>query len=299
MSARVTWWRVTRSDRQAPVVDAHIHLFPPEVVADRERFVALDRHFAELYANPKCRLATAEDALASLDRNAIDFAFALGFGWSDPALCQLHNDYLIEIQRRYPERFVGFAALQPRDRQAALTEIQRVAAAGLKGIGELMPHGQGYALDDWAVTDPVVEAATGFGLPISIHVSEPVGHGYPGKGAVLPSSAYRLAERHPNARLIFAHWGGGLPFYELMPEVATVLRNVWYDSAATTYLYRFEIFKIVAELASAERILFGTDYPLLRQGPFLQKVRALGLPEPDLGQILGGNAARLISGPAT
>ncbi|HLH74949.1 MAG TPA: amidohydrolase family protein [Chloroflexota bacterium] len=282
-----------------PIVDAHIHLFPPEVVNQRERFLALDRHFADLYTNPKCRLATAEDALASLDRNGIDFAFALGFGWSDPTLCRMHNDYLIEVQRQYPERFASFAALQPCDSQAALTEINRVAAAGLKGIGELMPHGQGYALDDWTVMDPVAEAATALGLAISIHVSEPVGHGYPGKGAVTPATAYRLAERHPSLRLIFAHWGGGLPFYELMPEVAIALRNVWYDSAATTYLYHFEIFKIVAELVSADRILFGTDYPLLRQGPFLQKVRALGLPESTLEQILGGNAVRFINADGT
>jgi predicted TIM-barrel fold metal-dependent hydrolase len=279
----------------SPVIDAHIHIFPPEIVAHRERFFRLDALFAELYANPKARLATAEDALASMDRNGIAGAFALAFGWNDPGLCQVHNDYLAEVQGRYPGRFAGFAATQPRQGSWALAEVVRALGKGLRGIGELMPHGQGYALDDWRVMDPLAEALTALNVPLVTHVSEPVGHDYPGKGAVSPTSAWRLAERHPRLKLILAHWGGGLPFYELMPEVsATLHQHLYYDSAASTYLYRFEIFRIAAQLVSADRILFATDYPLLRQGPFLQKVREVGLPEPALGQILGGNAVRLL-----
>jgi predicted TIM-barrel fold metal-dependent hydrolase len=80
-----------------------------------------------------------------------------------------------------------------------------------------------------------------------------------------------------------------------MPEVRDALRNTFYDSSATTYLYDFNVFPIVADLCGAERVLFATDYPLLRQGPFLQKVRALGLREETLAAILGGNAARLVA----
>lgn len=281
----------------SPVVDAHVHVFPPDVVADRARFFPLDAHFAALYANPRARLVTAEEALAAMDRNGVAGAFALGFGWSDPALCRMHNDYLVDVQRRYPGRFAGFAALQPRD-PGMPGELERVAAAGLRGIGELMPHGQGYRLDEWPVTDPLAEAATALRLPVLVHVSEPLGHPYPGKGDVDPIAAARFAARHPDLRVIFAHWGGGLPFHELMPEVATTLRNTYYDSAATTYLYRFDVFPIVAGIVGASRILFGTDYPLLRIGPFLQRVRALDVPEPALADILGGNAARLIGDPA-
>ena len=279
----------------ARVVDAHVHLFPPEVVSQRERFLAVDLHFATLYANPKARLATAEDALASLDRNGIAGAFALGFGWNDPALCRMHNDYLAEVQRQYPGRFACFAALQPSAGAEALDELNRIAAAGLRGVGELMPHSQGYRLDDWSVIDPLAAALVALDLPLVIHVSEPVGHLYPGKGDVSPVAAWELARRHPALRAIFAHWGGGLPFYELMPEVAESLRQTFYDSAASTYLYHVDVFRIVAEICGADRVLFATDYPLLRQGPLLQRVRELGLPEPALRLILGESAAKLVS----
>lgn len=278
----------------SPIIDAHIHIFPPEVIADRERFVGLDPHFGALYANPKARLVTAEDAVASLDRNGIDGAWALGFGWSDLALCRLHNDYLIDSQRRYPNRLAGFAATQPLAGSAAIDEVTRAIGAGLRGVGELMPHGQGYHLDDWPIVDPLAEALIALDRPLIVHVSEPIGHAYLGKGDVSPVAAWQLAARHPRLRVVFAHWGGGLPFYELMPEVRAALANTYYDSAATTYLYDFEIFRASAALVGPDRILFATDYPLLRQGPFLERVRALGLAEPGLRQILGENAARLL-----
>src|SRR5579859_7372603 len=125
------------------IINAHIHIFPPEVGSRREHFLTLEPHFAALYANPRARLATAEDAIASLGRNGVDAAFALGFGWRDHALCQLHNDYLIDVQRRYPGRILGFAAIQPLAGAGALAEIERARAGGLRGVGELMPHGQG------------------------------------------------------------------------------------------------------------------------------------------------------------
>jgi predicted TIM-barrel fold metal-dependent hydrolase len=280
----------------SPIVDAHIHIFPPEVAADRDRFVRLDPHFAALYANPKARLATAEDAIASLDRNGIDGAFVLGFGWSDLGLCRLHNDYLIGAQQRYPGRLAGFAAIQPLAGEAAIDEVTRAIGAGLRGVGELMPHGQGYQLDDWPTIDPLATALTALDRPLIVHVSEPVGHGYPGKGDVSPVAAWRLAARHPGLRIVFAHWGGGLPFLELMPEVRAALANTYYDSAATTYLYDFRVFRVTADLVGAERVLFATDYPVLRQGPFLDRVRALGMDESDQRRILGENAARLLGG---
>ena len=85
-----------------------------------------------------------------------------------------------------------------------------------------------------------------------------------------------------------------MPFYELMPEVRDDLRNVYYDSAASTYLYRFDIFPVVARLVGAERILWGTDYPLLSQAKMLARVRDSGLTQDELDAVLGGTAARLL-----
>jgi hypothetical protein len=121
-----------------------------------------------------------------------------------------------------------------------------------------------------------------------------MGHDYAGKGETHPWKLLKLAQNFPDLEIVVAHWGGGLPFYELMPEVREACRNIYYDTAASTYLYRFDIFPVVASIVGAERILWGTDYPLLSQAKFLKRVRSSGLSDVQLDAILGGNALRLL-----
>lgn len=285
------------ADRRG-IVDFHIHLFPPDVAAGRARIAERDPAFGLLYANPAHRMPTAEEAIADMDSAGVAHAVAVGFGWGDPGLCSAHNDYLSDLSRRHPERFSAFGALQPEDPRSAVAELDRFARLGLKGVGELMPHLQGYTLEDQRLLAPVVEAATALGLPVMTHTSEPVGHAYPGKGDVSARAILGLAVRWPDLTVVAAHWGGGLPFYELMPEVAAALRRVYYDTAASSLLYRDDVFRLVAEMVGPERILFGTDYPLLSQRRFIRRVRSAGLSEAALTMILGGNARRLLE-PAT
>ena len=277
----------------APVVDFHVHLFPPDIRDRREDHCLRDLAFGHLYSDPRSRLATAEDALAAMDAASVDHAIALGFGWSDATVCRDHNDYLADVVRRHPDRFTAFGAVQPADPASATREIDRFPSLGLRGIGELMPHLQGYSLDGPTMA-VVAEAAQAKGLIVLTHASEPVGHEYSGKGDVSPTSIVGLAAAFPELRIVAAHWGGGLPFYALMPEVARTLSNVYFDSAATTYLYRPEVYRIVSELVGAEHVLFGSDFPLLRPGPMLRKLRALALPAGALEMILGGSAAALL-----
>jgi uncharacterized protein len=103
-----------------------------------------------------------------------------------------------------------------------------------------------------------------------------------------------LATSFPDLKLICGHWGGGLPFYELMPEVRAATRNVWYDTAASPYLYDPRIYAAAKLLVGAEKLLFGSDYPLLRIRRCARQVEESGLPTQDLDAILGGNAARLL-----
>ena len=92
-----------------------------------------------------------------------------------------------------------------------------------------------------------------------------------------------------------AHWGGGLPFYALMPEVEESLSNVYFDSAASPFLYSASVFPTVAALAGAGRVLLGSDYPLLRARRLIDEARRTVTSEDDLAAILGGNAERLLA----
>jgi predicted TIM-barrel fold metal-dependent hydrolase len=79
-----------------------------------------------------------------------------------------------------------------------------------------------------------------------------------------------------------------------MPEVAAALANVYFDTAASPFLYQPRIFKLAPEAVGRQRVLFGSDYPLLGQARVLRQLREAGLPPEAEAAIAGGNAARLL-----
>jgi predicted TIM-barrel fold metal-dependent hydrolase len=276
------------------IIDFHTHIFPPWLRERRDEYTKLDPCFSLLYSQPKARMATTEELIASMDEAGIDLSVVLNAGWVSQELCVKTNDYILDSVSRYPSRLVGFCAIQPRAGDAAIAELERCAKAGAKGIGELRSDVQGFDLADKTTIKPVVDAVLKHDLIFLTHSSEPVGHEYFGKGSITPDILYSFSTAFPNLKLVCAHWGGGLPFYALMPEVAKALANVFFDTAATVFLYRPEIFEQVSQIIGSDKILFGTDYPLMHQNRVIAQIQSSQLPEEDKARILGANAQKLL-----
>jgi len=276
------------------IIDFHTHIFPPWLRERRDEYIKRDPCFSLLYSQPKAKIATAEELIASMDEADIDWSVVLNIGWVNHELCVKTNDYILESVSRYPTRLIGFCALQPGAGDAAIAELERCAKAGAKGIGELRSDVQGFDLADKKTMKPLVDAALKHDLIFLTHSSEPVGHEYSGKGSITPDILYSFITGFPNLRIICAHWGGGLPFYALMPEVAKSLANVFFDTAATVFLYRPEIFEQMSHIIGSDKILFGTDYPLMHQNRVLAQIHFSQLPEEDKARILGTNAQKLL-----
>ena len=276
------------------IIDFHTHIFPPWLKERRDEHIKADPCFSLLYSQPEARMATAEELLASMDEAGIDLSVVLNIGWVSHELCVKTNDYILGSVSRYPTRLVGFCAIQPGAGDAAIAELERCAEAGAKGIGELRSDVQGFDLADKAKMKPLVDAALKHNLIFLTHSSEPVGHEYPGKGGINPDALYSFIAAFPNLTLVCAHWGGGLPFYALMPEVDKALANVFFDTAATVFLYKPQIFEQMGRIIGSDKILFGTDYPLMHQSRVLDQIQSAQLPEEDKARILGANAQKLL-----
>jgi predicted TIM-barrel fold metal-dependent hydrolase len=275
------------------VIDSHCHILPPSFSDRRAEIAQRDATFAALLSDPNARIASADDLLAAMDRDGVDQAVVMGLGWTDHQVAVEANDYIIQAVADNPGRLTGFCSVNPAWGGAAVTEAQRCFDAGLTGIGELHADTQGFDITSVAVLAPVMELARSDRRPVLVHASEPVGHLYPGKGATSPEKLYRFIQNFPGNVIICAHWGGGLPFYSLMPEVKESLKNVYFDSAASPFLYQPEVFATVSELAGAGRVLFASDYPLLEMSRPLEQARSAGL-APDVEEaLLSGNAAKL------
>lgn len=275
------------------IVDAHTHIFPPEVVKDRERFLDDEPAFNALYADPKARMVTAEGLLEAMDNGGVDISWALGFPWTKKENARLHNDYLTQVLKDNPERLRCLGCVPPKAHWA-LAEAERALGAGLQGIGEIAFYSGDI---DVEALSPICQLCAESGCPLVLHTNEPVGHAYPGKAPMSLSALYSMVRNNPDTKLVLAHMAGGLFFYSLLKkEVRPALANVWIDTAATPYLYRPRAYGLAVELLGSDRILLGSDYPLLPVSRYKKDLASpeAGLPPQTQEMILGHAAQWLI-----
>jgi predicted TIM-barrel fold metal-dependent hydrolase len=276
------------------IIDFHTHIFPQRMKANREEFCRCDPHFAMLYGSPKAKMVTADELVTGMDESEIDRSVVLGYCWSSQELCVEHNSYILESVARYPQRLIGFCTVQTEPIESAIREVERCARAGARGIGELRPDLLPFDFTSEQSAPLFAETLQKYRLILLTHASEPVGHRYPGKGAATPDKLYPFISRFSELTLVCAHWGGGLPFYALMPEVKKSLENVYFDTAASPFLYNPNIYRQLIDIIGAAHILFGTDYPLMPQSRVIKEIKTQNLPEDTVDLILSGNATRIL-----
>ncbi|MCL2243935.1 MAG: amidohydrolase family protein [Treponema sp.] len=271
-------------------IDFHVHVTPPDIIAHWSKYAEKEPYFS-LLSRSKCnKFAGAEDVIAALDKRGFERAVIFGFGFRDMGLCRYVNDYVIEKVRQYPQKFTGFISVAPCGDEAA-AEIERCYNAGLAGVGELFPSGQNFDLEKG---DIIFETCKKLRLPLLIHADEPVGHLYPGKTNVSLKQLEKFVCSNQSLKIVLAHWGGGLMFYETISGISKKFNNVYYDTAASPFLYDERIYNAAKALGLCEKILFGSDFPLLDQSRCMEQLEKSCISDEDKKLILGGNAQKLL-----
>ncbi len=278
------------------IFDFHTHIFPPEVIQKRPDFLSKDPAFAFLYESPSARIVDAEELLKAMDQEGVDRAMVCGFPWEDPGICQMANEYLLDAQKRYPGRLVSFYTPSPAGGKESVPRAEEALQQGMMGIGEVAFYTSIMGKDHWDYLESLAEVANRQEVPFLLHVNESVGHVYPGKMDIRLRDVWRFVEKNPDLILVLAHWGGGLFFYELMKSVKKRVGRLYYDTAASPFLYSAQIYRIAIDILGPERILFGSDYPLIRPTRYLKELDQAGLPPEVQRKILGQNALSLFPG---
>ena len=244
--------------------DVHVHCYPRSVIADPVEWARRhrERHWQRLVTQGPQGWADPEELLRKMDAEGIEKVLLQAWYWENADTARLQNDWHAEWILRYPDRFLACAAVHPEfdDPEA---ELRAAADWGACAVGECLPlvqSGQGWGHPAWEV---LIRTTTRFGWPFCIHLTEPVGHEYPGRVETPLMETMDLFERHPDQKWICAHWGGGLPVYSLNRRVARALRNVWFDTAASPLLYDPRVWTVLTGLLGPEKILFGSDFPLI------------------------------------
>lgn len=289
------------------IIDAHTHYFPEELHADPRAWgeVRGERHWADLVA-PRNRpslqgWATQTRMLADMDAAGIEVAVLAGWYWEHGATCRWHNRKMAGLLQSHPERFAALATCQPLDGPVAvIEELEFARQAGFRGVGELLPALQGYSYDHPGFL-ACLEFCRSHHWPILLHITEPVGRSHIGRIETPLQPLVDFLAGHRENRFVLAHWGGLLPFFELNPYIHEQLVHVSYDTAASPLLYDPAVFSLAVQAIGPERILFGSDYPLLNF-PGIEKTPGFQrsfnqardtLPDSKHQEaLLGGNAAR-------
>jgi uncharacterized protein len=275
------------------IIDSHIHLLPRKVRNDRSPHCESDPAFGLLYTSQKARLASEDDILNYLDESGIDKAVVFGFPWGNHELVAENNDEIWDFHQRNPERIIPFAVLSSSGGDRILRETERTLRAGFAGIGELAMYRGGWSQDGFESLKYCLREVARAEVPVLIHVNEPVGHHYPGKMPVDMNGLLNMIEKNPDVDFILAHFGGGVFVYALMPEVGKILKRTYLDTAASPFLYDPKIFAVAAESMGADKILFGSDFPLLPLKRYLRDLDHVHLEADIRSGILGGNAEKL------
>lgn len=271
------------------VIDAHTHVFPPSQALARDAIASRDAGFAELYGDGGAAIAGAPALLTALREDGIEAAVALGFAFAGEREVAEQNEYLLAVAAETPRAILPFATINPA-RPGWEAEAQRALARGARGFGELRPGTQGW--DPLGPEGRRLAALAGeAGAALLWHSSEPVGHRYPGKdGGLSPAELINVATSAPEVTMVGAHLGAGAAFYLSMPELRKATPNLFFDTAAASLLYDSGTISRLADEAGAERILFGSDFPLRRPGSELK--RALAGLDDALGEAIAGENAR-------
>ncbi|MEQ9825304.1 MAG: amidohydrolase family protein [Puniceicoccaceae bacterium] len=309
-------------------IDFHVHAFPPEMgTAAKGATMLPNEPFwnalmveellpqAEVDESSAAERGTARKALRSrslqgwvsveqmlrhMDDAGIERVVLQGWYWQRAETAQAHNAWMAACVRRYPDRLSAFAAWVPLQEQEP--HLSRIEDQGFCGLGELHPGVQGFSLasEQWLVAAAFAAKRS---WPVLLHVTEPVGRPYAPREETDFRELQAFIESHPSLSIVLAHWGGLVFTHLLNPYIAKRWKHVYFDCAASALLYDAKVMRLALEVLSAERILFGSDYPLrlypndARQPEFyrfLNSMQEQVKEELDWKRISRGNASRLL-----
>lgn len=249
------------------VIDAHIHMFRPDQMpdpADPEGYLDKQPTYLRLlfkptkYNHSRQGWVTCEKMIEIMDREHIDRVCILG----------PEDDYTAKSFRKFPDRLMPYRYMQigkmKENRKAELHEMRRyIEEEGFFGFGEHHPDLADHELYSSEVI-AICELAVELDVPINLHVSEACGHFYYGKSHNPLEEYLWLAKRFPTLKIVLAHWGGGLPFFETIPAIRDTLKNVYYDTAASRLFFDpRKSMEQITKVIDPRKIFYGSDFPLL------------------------------------
>ncbi|HML46292.1 MAG TPA: amidohydrolase family protein [Clostridia bacterium] len=257
------------------IVDIHTHVFPDKI-AERA-----SEGIASFYDIPVLYDGTLSTLLEQGGRAGVTH-YVLHAVATNPNQAGRINDFLAQAVAGRPDRLTGFAGIHPA-MESPIAEMERARRLGLRGI-KLHPDIQQFFVDD-ARMFPLYEAM-GSDMILLTHAGD---HRYDYSS---PARLRRVRDLFPRLTMICAHLGG----WSVWEDAREMLcgQNVYVDSSSALFWLGPKRALELIRSYGADRVLFGTDYPVWDAQGELERLDALGLTEDERSAILYANAAKLL-----
>lgn len=258
------------------ILDFHAHIYPDAIA----RKAAMS--IGEFYQLPMCHDGTV-GTLVHLEQAAgitRMLVHSVAVTWEK---VERINDFIAGAVKAHPGQLIGFATLHP-DHPHIEKEIDRAVSLGLRGI-KLHPDFQHFRIDEDKAL-PIYEVLEGR-LPLLIHTGDTR------YSFSEPERMARVLDRFPKLTAVCAHLGGWSE-WEKAHHILAGRPNVWVDTSSSLYAIPKEAARRIIAHYGADRVLFGTDYPMWDPREELRRLMDLELEAQDLEKILWRNASGLL-----
>lgn len=190
-----------------------------------------------------------------------------------------------DLSRSHGFLTVGFAGMH-QDFPDFEGEIRRAVALGLRGV-KIHPDIQAVDIDDPRLLKlyEIIEGK----LPLYLHM----GDDRPQYRFSEAAKLVRVLERFPKLEVVAAHLGGYRAWEESVPLLAG-RENVWYDTSSALWAMTVDYANEIIGKLGTERIMFGTDYPVMNPKEELERFFRLQLTDRQREEILWNNAIRFL-----
>lgn len=258
------------------IYDFHAHIYPERIAARAVEGVS------NFYGIPMdCKEGTV-DALLEIGRPAGITNYVVHSVATGAKQVQSINDFIAGAQSAHPEEVIGFGTMHP-DFENKIEELERMEAMGLQGL-KIHPDSQQFFVDDERM-DEVYDYLQGR-MPVLIHCGDyrfDYDH---------PRRVRAVLEKFPKLTVIGAHFGGW-SIFDLAVEYLEDM-NCYLDCSSSFAFIGKRRAKELIRLYGAERMLFGSDYPMWSPAAELEELRSLGLTSEELDLMLYKNAERIL-----
>lgn len=260
------------------IIDSHCHIYPEKIA--RKAVSTVDRFYEGL---PEDHYDGTVATLLSAGRKAGVTHFVVHSVATTPAQVHSINTFIADAQRGAQGAFIGLGALHPES-PCLRADLEEIRALGLHGI-KIHPDFQRFEADSPKAC-AIYELCEEYGMPILVHTGD---HRYDYSN---PERIARVLKSFPKLKMIGAHFGGWSVWdraERLLPEFP----NLMVDTSSSFYWLKPERAMEIIRAFGADRVLFGTDYPMWPQGTDLDFLNALPLTEEEREKILWRNCAEL------